>query len=297
MAGYDRGRNVMTVATFAVLATIAFTFLFLHMTNRGLAIRRSDLYVRLLSAEGLRKGDPVVFRGVQVGEVKKLEFSPDGQVVVRTRLLEPVPLTDAGHATLVAVDLFGRQSLVLHQGDFRAPRLIDGDTLAGTAPQNMTARMAELGRNAERLTGDTTVLLLHAALGGMGEATQSLALLGGEMRRMIAAQQESVGLLTSNSAQVAHNLQIATDSAAMIELRQRAFSTTESLASAAARLDSTAQSLAVVLGAIENGEGTAGMMLRDRALYDRAESLLGNVEALVVDLKANPKRYINLKVF
>lgn len=64
-----------------------------------------------------------------------------------------------------------------------------------------------------------------------------------------------------------------------------------------ARLNSTAPSLAVVLGVIENGEGTAGMMLRDRARYDRAESLLGNVEALVVDLKANPKRYINLKVF
>jgi phospholipid/cholesterol/gamma-HCH transport system substrate-binding protein len=297
MAGYARGRNVMTVGMFAIVATIAFTFLFLHMTGRGLSIRRSDLYVRLPSAEGLRKGDRVFFRGVDVGEVTKLVFAPEGHVLVKARLLEPVPVTEDGHATLVALDIFGGQSLVLHQGDFRAAALADGDTLIGTAPANMTVRMAELGRNAERLTGDTTTMLLHAALGGMGEATQSMALLGAEMRQLIAAQQESLALLTRNSAQVAHNLQLATDSAAIAGLRDRALSTTESLGRAAGDLEKTAASLASVVGALDNGAGSAGALLRDRALYDRTESLLANMEALVIDLKANPKRYINLKVF
>jgi phospholipid/cholesterol/gamma-HCH transport system substrate-binding protein len=297
MASYARGRDALTVAAIAVVALIAFSFLFLHMTNRGLSLRRSDLYVRLASAGGLRAGDPVVFRGVQVGEVKKLTFLPEGDVVIRTRLLERVPLTADGHASLVAVDMFGRQSVVLHEGDYRARRLSDGDTLPGLQPQNMTVQLAELGRNAGRLTGDTTVLLLHAALDGMGAATASIAQLAAEMRTLVAAQRESVSLLTHSSARIAQNIEAATDPEALLQLRASAQHTTETLGRAATQLEASAGSLSTLLAAVDSGEGNAGLLLRDRALYDRTAELLLSAEALVTDLKENPKRYLTVRIF
>lgn len=297
MADYARGRDALTVAAVAVVGIIAFALLFLYVTNRGLSLRRSDLYVRLPSAEGLRKGDGVFFRGVQVGNVNRLTFTDEGDVVVRTRLLEPVPLTSDAVATLVAVDMFGRQSVVLREGDFRGRRLADGDTLTGVPPVTLTTQMSELGRNAGRLTGDTTTALLHAALGQAGEASISVAALTREMQALMAAQRESLTLLTRSAAAAAHNVEVATDSAAIVRLREHTERTMEGLARVTARLDTSAMSVATLLDRVGNGEGTAGMLLNDPLLYHRTEALLASMEELVRDVKQNPGRYINVKVF
>jgi phospholipid/cholesterol/gamma-HCH transport system substrate-binding protein len=297
MTSYERGHDALKVAALAVIALVVFTLLFLYMTNRGLSLRRSDLYVSIPTAAGLRKGDPVVFRGVQVGEVKGLVFAGDGSVVVRTRLMERVPLTADAHATLVAADLFGRQTLVLQEGDWRAARLLDGDTIHGLPPEIMTARIAELGRNAGRLTGDTTILLVHAALDGAGEATRAVARLSEEMRTLIDAQRITLAAITGDAATITRSVSAAADADAMIRIRLDAERTAASLAGATARLDSTAASLATLTAGLENGTGSAGMLLRDPALYVRTEALLASLEALVLDVKANPRKYINVRVF
>jgi phospholipid/cholesterol/gamma-HCH transport system substrate-binding protein len=297
MTSYERGHDALKVAALAVIALVVFTLLFLYMTNRGLSLRRSDLYVSIPTAAGLRKGDPVVFRGVQVGEVKGLVFAGDGSVVVRTRLMERVPLTVDAHATLVAADLFGRQTLVLQEGDWRAARLLDGDTIQGLPPEIMTARIAELGRNAGRLTGDTTILLVHAALDGAGEATRAVARLSEEMRTLIDAQRITLAAITGDAATITRSVSAAADADAMIRIRHDAERTAASLAGATARLDSTAASLATLTAGLENGTGSAGMLLRDPALYVRTEALLASLEALVLDVKANPRKYINVRVF
>jgi phospholipid/cholesterol/gamma-HCH transport system substrate-binding protein len=297
MAGYARGRDTMVVAAFAVIAAIAFTLLFMYMTNRALSLSQSDLYVQIPSAEGLRKGDPVFFRGVDVGKVKKLIFQQDGSVLLKVRITERIPLTVDGRAALVALDLFGRQSVVLREGTANAPRLLSGDTLAGAADASMTDLIADLGQNAREMTGPATMALLHSALDGLGESTRSMARLGDEMRALVHAQQANITALTTGTAAITENLRIITEPDAILRMRDQAEHTSHSLAIAAARMDTTMASLSSLLAALEKGEGSAGMMLHDPALYQRTEALLLGLEALVVDLKANPRRYINLKIF
>jgi phospholipid/cholesterol/gamma-HCH transport system substrate-binding protein len=297
MAGYARGRDVQVVAALAIAGAIAFTVMFMHMTDRALSLTQSDIYVRLASAEGLRKADPVFFRGVDVGKVTKFILQPDGSVLVKTRLTQRVPMTVDGRAGLVAVDMFGRQSLVLREGTADAPLLLSGDTITGMAGGGMTGLIAELGENARELTGESTVMLVHGALEGMGEATRSMSRLGDELRALAQAQQQSLTLMTGSAATVAANLEQVTDVDALVRIRDSTERTGESMAVAAARMDTTMASLTALLGALERGEGSAGLLLRDTMLVKRTEALLIGLEALVVDLKANPKRYVNFSVF
>jgi phospholipid/cholesterol/gamma-HCH transport system substrate-binding protein len=297
MASYARGRDALRVAAVAAVAIVGFTLLFLYVTNRGLALRRSDLFVRLPSADGLRKGDPVVFRGVAVGEVKKLIFAEEGDVVVRARLMEPVPLTTGAGATLVAVDLFGRQSLVLQESHRHAPRLLDGDTLKGIPPTPVAAQLADLGMNAQRLTGDTTRALLHAALEGAGATSRSMAALSAELQALIAAQRESLSLFSQTATTIAQNVEVATRPDSLSALRDQVTQVSLTLVEVLGRLDTTVASFASLAGSLQNGEGSAGMLMRDPALYTRTASLLESMEELMRDFKANPKRYINVSVF
>jgi phospholipid/cholesterol/gamma-HCH transport system substrate-binding protein len=294
MAGYARGHNVLKVAALAVISAVLFGAMFIYMTGRGLSIRQSDVFVRLATAEGLKKHDKVFFRGVEVGIVRKLVFERDGTVLVRAHIMEPLPLTTDATATLVALDLFGNQSLVLKEGSLHAPRLLDDDTISGTPPVTLTMQADEIGRNAQRLTGDTTVVLLHEALAGAGDAARSFAALGAEMRSLIAAQRESMSLLSNNAALVTANLAQATDPAPIVAMRENIAHTTHTLTTIAARLDTTSVAMASIVASLEQGNGTAGRLLNDPALYERADVMLTSLDALLKDLKSNPKRYFSI---
>jgi phospholipid/cholesterol/gamma-HCH transport system substrate-binding protein len=48
---------------------------------------------------------------------------------------------------------------------------------------------------------------------------------------------------------------------------------------------------------IQRGEGSLGKFVRDTALYFRMTEATREVQLLLHDLRANPRKYINLKIF
>jgi phospholipid/cholesterol/gamma-HCH transport system substrate-binding protein len=52
-----------------------------------------------------------------------------------------------------------------------------------------------------------------------------------------------------------------------------------------------------VLGKMNRGDGSLGLLLNDSSLYRHADSLVIELRALAADIRANPKRYISLKIF
>ncbi len=62
------------------------------------------------------------------------------------------------------------------------------------------------------------------------------------------------------------------------------------LASAVAQADS-------VFNKVNAGRGSLGLMVNDPALYQQSDSLVRELRSLVADVKKNPKRYFNLRVF
>jgi phospholipid/cholesterol/gamma-HCH transport system substrate-binding protein len=48
---------------------------------------------------------------------------------------------------------------------------------------------------------------------------------------------------------------------------------------------------------VNSGPGTAGKLMNDPAVYARVDTLLARMDSLMIDIKANPRKYINLKIF
>jgi phospholipid/cholesterol/gamma-HCH transport system substrate-binding protein len=63
------------------------------------------------------------------------------------------------------------------------------------------------------------------------------------------------------------------------------------------RLDESIASLNRVLASVESGDGTVGRLLEDPAMYDSLTTAAGNLNALLEDLRANPKRYVHFSLF
>lgn len=52
-----------------------------------------------------------------------------------------------------------------------------------------------------------------------------------------------------------------------------------------------------VMTKVNGGSGTLGLMVNDASLYHRSDSLLVQLQALVADVKANPRRYFTIRIF
>jgi phospholipid/cholesterol/gamma-HCH transport system substrate-binding protein len=62
------------------------------------------------------------------------------------------------------------------------------------------------------------------------------------------------------------------------------------------RMDSLTARLDTVLQNLNSGEGTAGLLLHDKRLYENMNQTVGEMRALIAEIKKDPKKYLNVKV-
>jgi phospholipid/cholesterol/gamma-HCH transport system substrate-binding protein len=62
------------------------------------------------------------------------------------------------------------------------------------------------------------------------------------------------------------------------------------------RLNSMSDRLDKLMTGLQQGEGTAGQLLRDRQLYENMNATVGEVRKLVQDIRADPRKYLNVRV-
>ena len=64
-----------------------------------------------------------------------------------------------------------------------------------------------------------------------------------------------------------------------------------------ASLENSLKNIEDITTQLNNGEGTAGMLLKDSTLYEKLDATCGAANALLEDLKENPKRYVHFSIF
>jgi phospholipid/cholesterol/gamma-HCH transport system substrate-binding protein len=62
------------------------------------------------------------------------------------------------------------------------------------------------------------------------------------------------------------------------------------------KLDTLSSEVRVFADNLNNGDGTLQLLMQDRRLYDDLRGTADNIDLLINDIRANPGKYINLKV-
>lgn len=112
-------------------------------------------------ASGLKKGAPVQYRGVDVGLVKQVYFTPAG---VRIDLLierDDVPMRARDSVFIKSRGAFGEQIVDIRPGDLSAPLLAHDATLSHAKRDSTVTLPAELWRTIVNALGarpDSTLL-------------------------------------------------------------------------------------------------------------------------------------------
>jgi ABC-type transporter Mla subunit MlaD len=117
-------------------------------------------------APGLKKGARVQYRGVDVGLVKQVYFTPGG---VRVDLLierDDAPIRAQDTVRFAAVGAFGGQVVDIQPGPQTAPLIARGATLPKVEPESTVSLPVSVWRSIVRMVGsraDSAVLDTAAA--------------------------------------------------------------------------------------------------------------------------------------
>lgn len=304
--------NELKVGIAIVLTAVVLFFGIRFLAGLSVFGSGYELVAVFEDTEGLTSGNPVQVSGVQIGTVKSVELLPGAAAAeVIFSITSGTILPRGTVARIGGFSALGDVRISLNPGPADAPPLENGDTI----PTKASADLAGLVQNnAERIFGNVDTLLIGAAgtfsnvdvlladpnsdlratlaelRGAAAAANQLLASQRAQLTATLASLRrtsENVGALTANVGTFADE---NTDSLAVTIARlNRVLGTVDQ---SLADFNSTSTQLDEVLAKLNSGEGTLGLMLNDPTLYNNLNTAATNLNQLVADFQADPKRYL-----
>jgi phospholipid/cholesterol/gamma-HCH transport system substrate-binding protein len=283
------------VGLFVLLGVAAFLAALFTFTDVGTFRGRYYVTTTVPDAGGVRRGDPVQMRGVNIGRVVGFEMAPNG-VEIRLELYNEYDVPEGSVAHLKSSGLLGGMTVDVIPGASEE-RVDDGDVIPGTSAEGLISSAESLGVEADTVLRRITTLLSPQTIGSVGQSASELQTLLVELNALASRQREELAALSTSLRRSAAGIEDVTTGPELGRAVARIDSLTVRLGTTSTSLDLAARSLDTVLGRIERGEGTLGRLSQDEALYTNLNSAAENLNALVVDIRENPGRYIDLRVF
>ena len=295
-------RNEVTVGILITVAVVILVLGTLWLVRGGLK-SGYPLYTRFAWGQNLKQGQPVLLAGVSVGHVGDVNLRRDGYLDVMLSIDDQYTIPKSSTATVKAIGIFGDVAVALTP-PFPVPTASysPGDTLPPGPPSaditQIMNRVDSIGQSVSILTRALQQQVVEAGtLQDIHRTIVSAAALSAQLQAVIVEQNRNFTATLASFRDAAGHLQSLADSAKIEETIENVRATSQNAARLAANLDSTNAQIRVLAAQIEHGNGTIGKLMSDSLLYSDTRRLLARVDSLVADFKANPKKYINLRIF
>jgi phospholipid/cholesterol/gamma-HCH transport system substrate-binding protein len=281
-----------------VTAAIVVTVLGSLWLARGGLSKGYPLYAKFPWGAGLKQGQPVLLVGVNVGYVDQVDLHQDGTLVTTLRIQNDYNVPVTSKAAVIPNGIFGDQAVALTPSKPDPRSFKHGDTIP-IGPS--TPGIAELTSKADSITRSVNAMtsaLEHEMVAGGGirdlrntiaatnRMVNEFAVVASEQSRQLTATMTSLRRATS-----------AIDPAKVDSTITNFRSASANLATMSTDLKQTTSKLDAIIAKVDSGNGSAAKLLNDPGVYNDVRKLLQRMDSLVADIKKNPKRYINVKVF
>jgi phospholipid/cholesterol/gamma-HCH transport system substrate-binding protein len=250
---------------------------------------------------GLASSDEVRVNGIRKGTVKSMDLAGD-HVVIQLALSTDVQLTSTSRVAISNVGLMGEKVIAITLREGGQP-LGERDTIPGEFEQGVPEVMAELGKSVGAISSIAGQLQkLATTLEKEGDFRRTVKNFDETSEQLKLAVQENRVLLRrtledfSSAARTTRGL--TTDREAELRKTLDQFSqAAENMNRLSGRLDSLRATMQQVAGKVDRGDGTLGRLVNDDSLYIQVRNTTSSLQALIDDIKKNPKKYVHVSVF
>jgi phospholipid/cholesterol/gamma-HCH transport system substrate-binding protein len=290
------GREVR-VGIFVLLGILAAVAVLFVLTDPATLRGRYMVVTPLENAGGIRRGDPVQMRGVNVGRIHS--FDMVGSSVNITLEIEGAWAIPADSYTrLAGTGLFGGRTMEIVPG-VRTDNVPEGDTLLSVGEEAGIFGTAEVvGAQASTVLEQLNLLLAEPTITAVQGTAAELHALSAELRGALTVQQQQLNELTASLRRSALEVERAAGAAPDVaSVAARADTAMVQIALTARTLEHTTSVLDSILSRFEAGEGTLGRLARDESLYLSLNQAAESIALLATDIRENPRRYFRIGLF
>jgi len=298
------------------MVTVALVILFLgfyFLKGANLFSSEKQYYCFYTDVDGLQVSAYVMTRGLNVGHVSHIELVDNKEVKVTITINKSVEVPQGTVASLASGDLLGAKVIDLDQG--KGPGLLEGGATLPTIKESgivdkvsdqLTPRLAELKETISLF--NTTLNSINTVVGpdnqkALADAIASIKSTADNLSQLSATINKEGGEMTD----IIHNANSITTTLAKNDdtikhILANASNITRQLANAPIQktvtdLQKSVNDLHGVLDKINNNQGSLGMLINNKDVYNNLNSSLQSLNSLMADIKAHPNRYINVTVF
>lgn len=298
-----RGRDrEVWVGVFVLLGSLLLVLAFFTLTSPATLRGRYFLTALVSDAGGIRKGDPVNMRGVVIGRISSFKILPDG-VAVRLEIEGQYVVPSDSHVLLKTNNLLGGTQLDVVPGKSGQAAPHEA-TLQGKAEQELSSQVQTVASAASQTLERVQALLSPQTVQNVQESSAEMNALLRELSQSVQEQRAQVRDLTKSLSASAAGLERATAGKEPKEIVRRLDAVSERLDRASVSLERSAVSAQELMARIDRGEGTLGRLSHDETLYRDASQAVTDLSRaaksfseLAEDVRREPKKYINLKIF
>lgn len=295
------------------LAAVAITLLILgynFLKGKDLFTSTQTFYAIYDDVDGLVTANPVVISGTRIGQITDIQLLTDRgmKVLVTFEVNESIKVPKNSIAKITNSDFFGTKAMLLDLGDASLGMAESNDTLQAVSEPTLVASLskivAPLREKTDKLLSEMNDLLGGENKKNIQETIKNAALISENLtqisqdfnhlmttkiKTMIASTESIIKNLENHNAEISatiKNIKETSDDLRAADLQK----TIENANLALAKF-------AGIMQKIENGEGSLGLLVNDKELYNNLTSTSNHLDSLLIDLKAHPKRYVHFSIF
>lgn len=310
--------NEAKVGLLAIAAILVLVFGFNFLKGKNIFNRTPAIYAVFENIGSLEKSNTVKINGLPVGTVYNF-FPSDkevNRVIVEIHLNRDIAIPRNSIAFIDGA-LVGSSYINIEKGSANT-YLQPGDTISTRLDQGLMADLkTQLSPTITRV--NQTLDSLRLAIGSINAIfdpstnnnlqmmISRLSVASGHLQTLLDAQTGALSRSLHNLNSVTGNL--ASNNEAITSSIRNVERTTASLANARIEqtiaalegtineLQGTTAELKTSISRINSKDGTLGLLMNDRQLYDQISKTALGLEILLDDVRIHPKRYVNISVF
>lgn len=298
------------IVGFGILLLLFFGIKFL----KGIDVfqKETTYYVFYDNVSGMYEGNYIYLNGMKVGYVKDIEAMGERaeKFLVTVAVDSKIKITDDSKMVFFSADILGSKAMKIELGN--SNRILENkDTIKGGVELGMLDKLgssiAPMAQNLDSILFATKNILnqqtqnnLQHTFANLEATSERLSSISGQFDNLMKNEKEKIGKIISNTESITSNLKNNNDELNNIISKIGQITDTVAQAQLGSTILQTTQTLEKlnnVLGVIEKGKGNIGLLINDEGLYKSLDESAKKLDALIEDIKANPKKYINVSVF
>ncbi|MCH1485133.1 MAG: MlaD family protein [Flavobacteriaceae bacterium] len=291
----------------AIIGIMMSVFSYNYLKGINLFEKNRKFKVTYSKVDGLSMSNPVTLNGFKIGKVHKINFNRENtrELIVDIIIENDVIFPKTSTAELYETGLIGGKAIAIipdYKND--STIAIDGDFLKGVLKPGLTELVNQIlpqvqlqlesvmqsaevvFENINKLFDEETKTELKSSIKEFSLLTQNLSNTSRRVSDLIEKSAPGIELTINDLKDTSNNLKSITDSISK-----------KDISDLTNNLNKLVKNLNKVSKNLNNSNGTMGMLIQDKSIYENLEKATNELNILIEDVKLNPSRYVNFSVF